>query len=233
MIDLSVVVLGKDGFRPDRSAVDAMFVGHERVLSAAVRDMVRVKASIVQTVPTTELLVCDSPDDMIAQLRALVGETGRIDRLDIVEHGKWGAIAMGDRCLWQSDADPLSPLAGSDAALTLAPLLSDTAQVRLLGCVTGAAAAGRMLLVKLQQALGGHRVVYGAIDRLQPSNFQGGRLKPSAEATLLFTSAAAIDGEAPTFEDRLDHRASLRPRVVPHPEGVAPEAPPLIRQSAL
>lgn len=153
---------------------------------------------------------------------------GSIEQLDICDHGGPGFITLGGHVLFESDRDPESPLVNAELALTLRDKLTAAAQVRLLGCETGGAwrrrREGRLLLLKLAQLLNhdatvrAHRVVFGTITGVQPSDFDEHGLLPSSALTLLFSSYSALDHDAPDYDDRLARVAALH--------GDLPSTPP-------
>lgn len=123
-----------------------------------------------------------------------------IDLLDIFDHGAPGKMAIGDETL----VDLSNPDAQPDIAVfqSFHHYLSPTAHVRLLGCNTGAGLAGRKLLVKLAATLGGQRVVFGTIERVQPFHFGPDGFQLIDE--MLYSNVAALDSEAPAIGKRLD-----------------------------
>lgn len=160
---------------------------------------------------------CTGPADLAAILAAQ--RDGSIERLDICDHGGPGFLTLGRSVLFQSDRDPESPLTNAALALGLRDKLTRAAQVRLLGCETGGALRrrreGRLLLLKLAQLLNHgtnprtHRVVFGTITGVQASDFDEHGFLHTSALTMLFSSYAALDHEAPTYDDRLGHVAAL------------------------
>jgi hypothetical protein len=144
---------------------------------------------------------CDSPHDLVDIVRDAAADRP-IDRLDLFDHGRAGAQALGEGILFQSDADPNTELMGADIARQIKPYMSETAQVRLLGCRTAEATKGRLLLIKLARILEGHRVVFGVIDQVTQYDFDPDGYRPVMEQQRLFSSYAALDGIAPTAIDR-------------------------------
>jgi len=159
-----------------------------------------------------------SIDDMFSQLAALVANGETIDCLDILDHGAPGAMTIGRHILFRSDDQPSwkSALEGVERAIALGQLLSPSGTVRLLGCRTAVGTAGRMLLLKVREALGRFRTAQGTIERVLPFDFESdGTFGRGSEDTLLFSSAAALDGECPTPTDRDDHVIALAEPVKP------------------
>jgi Domain of unknown function (DUF4347) len=156
---------------------------------------------------------CDGLEDFVLAIKH-IGMWGSIERLDILDHGAEGVQSMGNAILFQSDASPESPLVGFEVAREIKPYLRDTAQVRLLGCNTAEGKAGRLLLLKLAKVLGGNRTVFGTIDRVIEDDFDQDGYATVMEHQRLFSSNAALEGEAPSamqrFENMREARAALR-----------------------
>jgi hypothetical protein len=160
---------------------------------------------------------CSSPAELAAILSAQ--RDGSIERLDICDHGGPGFLHMGDTVLFGSDPDPESPLEHTELAIALRDKLTATAQVRLLGCDTagkwGRRRAGRLMLLKLARLLNektaprANRIVFGTITGVQPSDFDEHGLRHASELTLLYSSYAALDHDAPDYDTRLDRVAAL------------------------
>lgn len=161
--------------------------------------------------PPPSVARCDGLDDVLQAVRGAAAREP-IDRLDLLDHGAEGIQSMGDAILFESDASPASPLGGRDLARQLAPYLSETAQVRLLGCNTAEGPRGRLLLLKLARLLGGHRTVFGMIDRVVEADFDAEGYAPVMEHQRLFSSDAALEGEAPSAMQRFEHMRPLGPR---------------------
>ena len=154
--------------------------------------------------PAPAVARCNGLADFVAAIER--ARTKRsIERLDILDHGAEGIQAMGDAILFASDASPESPLVGRDLARMIEPYLSATAQVRLLGCNTAQGTAGRLLLLKLARLLGGNRTVFGTIDRVVEADFDPDGYAPVMERQRLFSSDAALEGEAPEARQRFEH----------------------------
>lgn len=161
---------------------------------------------------------CHGPKELAALLVDQPDHS--IERLDICDHGSSGFIMLGGRVLFQSDRDPESPLINSALVVGFRDKLTATAQVRLLGCETGGAwrrrKEGRLLLLKLARLLNqdchprSNRVVFGTIVGVQSSDFDGQGFLHTSDLTMLFSSCAALDHEAPAYDDRLGHVADLR-----------------------
>jgi hypothetical protein len=162
---------------------------------------------------SARVIRCDRPADLPAALEAL-GARGPIARLDVFDHGAPGLQQLGDGALFASDEAPSSALVGGDLAAALAPHLADTAQLRLLGCRTAEGRAGRLLLLKLARALGGRRIAFGAIDRVIEADFDRDGYAPVMDPQRLFSSLAALDGEAPEAMRRLDNLREVRDAIV-------------------
>ncbi|HWU87907.1 MAG TPA: hypothetical protein VN253_11560 [Kofleriaceae bacterium] len=163
---------------------------------------------------------CHGPKELAAILAAQPDRS--IERLDICDHGGSGFITLGGTLLFQSDRDPESPLTNTALGVGVRDKLTVTAQVRLLGCETGGAwrrrREGRLLLLKLAQLLNQrtnprtNRVVFGTIVGVQAADFDEQGFLHTSDLTMLYSSSAALDHDAPVYDDRLDHVAALRAR---------------------
>jgi Domain of unknown function (DUF4347) len=156
---------------------------------------------------------CTGLDDFVTAVRRAAAAR-RIERLDILDHGAEGIQSLGQTILFESDGSPDSPLLGAEIARMLPPYLSETAQVRLLGCNTAEGPAGRMLLLKLARILGGHRTVFGMMDRVIEADFDADGYAPVMEHQRLFSSDAALEGEAPGAMQRFAHMRAARAALV-------------------
>lgn len=171
-------------------------------LHAGDTDMADVYAQAKQQVLAGyDVLACS--DRLVETLRANLG-SGPIDVLDIYYHGGPGLMTLGrsnGSCLtlFASDEHAATPLHSAVPISELGKLLAPTAHVRLLGCNTAAGSSGRMIVYKLARALGEQRVVFGTIDSVLLHHFALGRFDCQL---LLFSSLAAIDGEAPKWDQR-------------------------------
>ena len=162
---------------------------------------------------------CDDPRDLVGIVAATAKVHGPIDILDLFDHGAPGRVRMGSALLFASDAEPASELLGRDIASSLAPFLTETAQVRLLGCDTAVLGepgskdglASRLLLLKLARALGGHRVVFGTITGLGRLHFGPRGFGRDREEVMLFSSLAAVDIAPPDEGIRGAELQKLRP----------------------
>jgi hypothetical protein len=154
---------------------------------------------------------CDSPTDLLRFVEFHGQGRNLIDRLDIFDHGGPGHQWLGNETLFRSSSNRCDELEGLPLATLLKPHLSECAQVRLLGCLTATAAGveGRMLLVKLSRALGGHRVVFGTIDNVDEADFGANGFEPFQESGLLYSSFAALDYQPPTAAERTMHLGEL------------------------
>jgi hypothetical protein len=145
---------------------------------------------------------CSAPGDFVYKVREAsdAAGDGLIDRLDVYYHGSEGEMWMGEEVMFGSDAT-LDTMVGSKIAEDLDGLLSDTAHVRLLGCLAGAGQRGRMLLLKLAHHLGKSRVAFGPILDIIPEHFSldTGRF---TTPEYLFSSLGALDHDPPSKHDR-------------------------------
>lgn len=155
---------------------------------------------------------CDGPAQLAEELERL--GAARIERLDVFDHGAPGLQSLGDGELFASDASAASELIGREIAARIAPRLCDTAQVRLLGCNTGEGQAGRLLLLKLARALGGHRIVFGTIDRVIEGDFDRQGYAQVMEHQRLFSSIAALDMVAPDAARRFENMRGVREALI-------------------
>lgn len=156
---------------------------------------------------------CETPEDLPGALRRIAARNG-ITRLDILDHGAEGTQTLGNGTLFASDRSPSTELVGVDIAKQIAPYLAETAQIRLLGCNTGERKAGRMLLLKLARALGGHRIVFGTIDRVIEQDFDRNGYAQVMEHQRLFSSIAALDTEAPGAMQRFENMRRVKAAII-------------------
>jgi len=154
---------------------------------------------------------CYAPSSLASVVAEVAARYGAIDRLDLYDHGSAGYLRMGDDQLFRSDDSATSPLLGAAVAAALRPYLAPAAVVRLLGCDTAVGPTGRMMLVKLARALGEQRTAVGTIDTTDATDFGTTGFKSSHEAISLFASTAAVDGIAPTPDERRAHLLEIRP----------------------
>ncbi len=161
----------------------------------------------------TRVVRCQRPEELPGKLERL-GARGRIARLDIFDHGAEGMQMLGAGALFASDAFPGTALVGLELARQLAPYLDETAQVRLLGCSTAEGKAGRLLLLKLARAFGGHRIVFGTIDRVIEADFDREGYARVLEHQRLFSSSAALDAEAPRALRRFENMRAVRDAII-------------------
>ena len=178
-------------------------------------DMDLVERKAVQT-PSFIVRRCDFPRQLPIIVESVAQQHGRIDVLDLYDHASPGRQRMGAEDWVRTDDDRNSTLFGEHLVLGLRDSLSDTAQVRLLGCSTSARAAGvgsmagRLLLFKIASLLGGRRVVLGTIKPLLATDFDIMGLRRAIERDLLFSSLAALDGMPPTSDERGEHIREIR-----------------------
>lgn len=191
-----------------------LFVAGRRPAGSEVgdADMDEVSKQLVQT-DAFHTRRCDAPLDLLEICEAVAVRHGKIGILDVYDHGNAGRMRLGNNILFASDENPHSELVGRAIASALSPFLDDTAHVRLLGCITAApeAKAGRLLLIKLARALGGRRIAFGTIMPLIRGNFSRYGLRRELEELRLFSSLAAIDGDAPTPGTRAGNLEDVRP----------------------
>ena len=200
-----------------------LIIGRRKVPSAHSDSDMNAVCEMVLPTETLHIKRCDHPTELPSLVMSVAHCHGEIDLLDLYDHGSAGSLRMGSEILFHSDESPLSTLVGHDIALALGPLLRETAQVRLLGCKTAAvidevpsllAQAGRLLLLKLAHALGGHRVVFGTISSIQCSDFSALGFRRELESRRLFSSLAALDREPPTYQERGRSVDLIRPFMI-------------------
>ena len=181
-------------------------------------DMNEVSAAATPT-DSFHIERCDEPGHLPDLVESVARRFGELDMLDLYDHGDVGQLRMGRDVLFRSDDSPGSELLGRDIAIALAPFLRDTAHVRLLGCKTAAitasvtslpALSGRLLLLKLARALGGHRVAFGTIASIQRGDFSRFGFRREREEMRLFSSLAAVDHMPPSYDDRGRHIDAVR-----------------------
>jgi hypothetical protein len=156
---------------------------------------------------------CRQPADLPDRLER-IGARGRVEQLDIFDHGAEGMQMLGGGALFASDARPETELLGLPLAGRIAPYLTETAQVRLLGCNTAEGKAGRLLLLKLARALGERRIVFGTIDRVIEDDFDRAGYARVMEHQRLFSSIAALDAEAPRAMRRFENLREIRDAIL-------------------
>jgi len=156
---------------------------------------------------TTHIRRCRSPELLVDIVRSVRHSHGPIDSLDLYDHGTRGAIVMGAAALFGSDSDPTTPLTGAAIAAELAPLLSELAHLRLLGCDTAILEfndpeGGRMMLLKLARLLGPRRSVFGTIVGIGAGCFDRDGFNDERVVELLCSAYTAIDFTLPTYNQR-------------------------------
>lgn len=160
--------------------------------------MTETIAGIVTQAP---MVRCDSPQGLVAlAAQAVKDQGGLLDRLDLFDHGREGRLRMGDPVLFDYPAGG-GAVTGTDVAQQLKPYLSDTAQVRLLGCNTGGGEQGRQLLLQLGEIFGAQRVVYGGLAYLYEIGFDANGFLDVLTCPYLYSSKEARSGPAPASSD--------------------------------
>lgn len=159
-------------------------------------------ADVAHAAAAGEAIPCETGDLIKALENA---RTCSISILDIYYHGAPGTISLGryngaTQVLFASDKSENTRLTGYELVDPLRKYLAPSAHVRLLGCNTAVGSRGRMLIYKLASEIGAGCVVSGTIGNLERRHFRAGRFVCES---LLFSSLAAIDGEAPTWDRRL------------------------------
>jgi Domain of unknown function (DUF4347) len=155
--------------------------------------------------PETTFFVrrCRFPRDLVQIVRRVALEHGRIDSLDLYDHGSPGKQRMGQDILFNSEEKNL------DIATALRPLLAEHARLRLLGCDTAWGMNGRKMLLDVRNALDpDHRViVYGTIALVAASEFGiTGFVRKHLEEQYLVSSTEVQNQRARTYDERADER---------------------------
>jgi hypothetical protein len=170
-------------------------------------DVLEDVASRVANSRTTIIRRCEAPDSLLGVVDEVRKVHGKIDSLDLYDHGLPGTMHMGNGILFESDRDPRSEPTGGAIAIQLVPLLSELAQVRLLGCDTAELrkdlTPGRLLLLKLAKRLGTRHIVSGTLAQIDPDDFDSEGFRAEKEVELLFSARAALDVAVPTYEDHM------------------------------
>lgn len=165
-------------------------------LNAIARAIEPTKKGVCQLSPL--LHRCRGVSGMLDVLRS----QPRIDILEIIGHGHDGLIRLGEDDLFKSDDRPDGGVGHADAP-KMFEYLSETCQIRLLGCNTSMTGArGRMLLLKLAKLAGQHRIVFGTLSSVSARHFDSSGFKASQSLGLLFSSLAALDYAPPDYEHR-------------------------------
>ncbi|MFT3837393.1 MAG: DUF4347 domain-containing protein [Myxococcaceae bacterium] len=158
--------------------------------------MTEAVAAIVTAAP---MVRCASPQELVTEVaKAALG--GPLDRLDLFDHGREGRLRMGDPVLFDYPTGG-GAVTGSDIAQLLKTYLTGDAQVRLLGCNTGAGEPGRQLLLQLGEIFGAQRVVYGGLEYLYTIGFDAHGFLDVLTCPYLYSSKEAVNGPAPASTD--------------------------------
>jgi len=160
--------------------------------------MTEAVAAIVTAAPAVR---CDSPQALVALVaQAVQDQGGLLDRLDLFDHGREGRLRMGDPVLFEYPVGG-GAVTGSGLAQQLKPYLAEGAEVRLLGCKTGAAEEGRQLLLQLAEIFGAQRVVYGGLGYIYTLGFDTHGFLDVLICPYLYSSTEAKKGPAPASSD--------------------------------
>jgi hypothetical protein len=171
-------------------------------------DVLDEVANRVANSSTTIVRRCNSPEYLIDVVGEVYEAHGKIDSLDLYDHGRPGSMHMGQPILFASDKDPKSPLTGGPIVERIVPFLSELAQLRLLGCDTADIlrvdlTEGRLLLLKLAKRMRPRQIVFGTLAEIEPDDFDGNGFRDEKEVELLFSSRAALDVEVPTYRTHM------------------------------
>jgi hypothetical protein len=161
---------------------------------------------------------CSNPQELIAAFEEL--PDGQLERVDILDHGGEGYINLGEWVLFRSDDNSHNALEGAGVAERMRPKLTSAAQLRLLGCNTGATAfkrpVGRHLVLKLAgllnpaDDLGSNRIAFVTIAEVRRDHFTPEGLDRQQELALLYSSYGALDCACPTHLRRSENITDLR-----------------------
>lgn len=184
------MVIGKrsDEYRrPDDSLID---------------DVVRIVTQKPET-PQSWFIVrrCCHPQDLVQIVRRVAIEHGKIDTLDLYDHGAPGRQRMGREILFNGAGLNL------DIARETRPLLAEHARVRLLGCETAWGDRGRKMLLDLRDAFDKNQgvVVYGTIALVDVSEFgEVGFKRKHLEEIYLVSSTEVRDEKVRTLDERTE-----------------------------
>ena len=171
-------------------------------------DVLDEVANRVANSSTTIVRRCNSPEYLIDVVGEVYEAHGKIDSLDLYDHGRPGSMHMGQPILFASDKDPKSPLTGGPIVEQIVPFLAEFAQLRLLGCDTASIlkeelTEGRLLLLKLAKRMGLRQIVFGTVAEIEPGDFDPNGFRDDKEVELLFSSRSALDLDVPSYHDHL------------------------------
>lgn len=167
-------------------------------------DEIDAVVGIVNRIPETRessfiVRRCCFPSDIVQIVRRVAIEHGKIETLDLYDHGAPGRQRMGHEILFNSDELNL------DIARALRPLLAEHARVRLLGCETAWGVRGRKMLLDLRNAFDQNQrvVVYGTIALVNASEFGAtGFTRKHLEEIYLVSSTEVSNEKVRTIEER-------------------------------
>lgn len=132
----------------------------------------------------------DNPGELVGVVEDYYHKQGCVDILDIYDHGNEGVQTLGDGALFRIDPKTGGfDREGFDIASAIAPFLSETAQVRLLGCRISKGMKGKTLLSGVADALAGRRIVMGSLLGVDSRIFSSEGFYPSLERCLLVSSS--------------------------------------------
>lgn len=180
-------------------AIHLMLVGHHEPESEYADDDLGRILTRCKTDRAERFFVerCASPDEVVPTARRLARE-GKIDVLDLVDHGAEGRLRMGAGVLFGAGARGRYIVSG------LRPLLTPNARVRLIGCATAQGQRGQELLAMLQRELGDGIAVYGTLRWITHEQFGPHGFKKLHEEHFLFSATEAASRVAPSPEERAD-----------------------------
>ncbi len=149
---------------------------------------------------------CQTAAELVQVVASTLAAAERIATLDLYDHGAPGIQNMGG----QTKEFRLFDFRGTgfEIAEQLAPYLTETGNLRLLGCDTANDENGRTLLRGLRERLGGERVVWGTIRHIRCPAFNEGGFDP-LYAEFLASSDQVADQVAPSWKSRIARIAAV------------------------
>jgi len=169
-------------------------------------------AALVERGTDIKVVRCEDPTKLPEILRDACAEFfggEPIDLLETYDHASVRSQWLGSGVLFEYAANKPNSVEGYDIARQCRDHLRKDAQIRLLGChliidqedPTGEYAS-RVLLVRLAEAFGESRVVYGTNTKIDQRSFTQNGLHRWLPDMALFSSQAAFDSAPATYERR-------------------------------
>jgi hypothetical protein len=152
----------------------------------------------------THVFLCPSVNAAKEILGSITNDGKTIDLLDLCDHGAAGGMLLGEDVAFHVDDGKL--VRGREFAQWLAPRLSATGQLRLLGCNTAVEERGRLLLRLLDDVMNWDehrvqftdRIVFGTIRRIGAAHLDHDRGFVLRRESL-YSSLAALDFVPPVI----------------------------------